>query len=147
MNVKKVLKIVVFICFIAWNGMLFSQEALTKEEVTDGFSFVSSAIGNDKRWKIDGDRARFRTDGFIEIDGVRAEVFGKNEEKYYILTDRARINRNFTKIISDERITIIRGEAQITGDGLLWDADKKIAIIKKNVKVVILRKEGKRFVK
>ena len=128
-------------------GLMYSEEGFVSEEVADGFSFVSSASEDGKRWKVDGDRARFLLDGFIEIDGVKAVVFGKDEERYYLFTDQARINKNFTKILSDKFVRMVRGEAEITGVGLEWSAEKKVVIIKKNVTVIITSEEGKEFIK
>ena len=136
----------IFLCMCAGLSGLFSaDDGVISEEVADGFSFLSTAIGSDKRWKVDGDSARFLLDGSIEITGVKAEVFGRAEETYYVYTDRALVNRNFNEIKSDTVVRIIRGETEISGEGLEWNADKKVAIIKKNVKVIIIRGAGEDF--
>ncbi|MBI1871470.1 MAG: LPS export ABC transporter periplasmic protein LptC [Chlamydiae bacterium] len=104
-------------------------------EITGGFRFVSPGFENQKRWKVEGEKAQFLPGDEIEIRPVHGIVYGRNEPDYLIETEWARVHQTTKDIWTDAPVKIIRGNTKVTGLGLRWNTGKKTARIVSQVKM------------
>lgn len=119
--------------------------ASSGDEITGGFRFVSPGVGNEKRWKVEGDRAEFISEDLIKISPVRAVVYGEKEPDYFVKADWARLNKVTKEVWTDSAVEITRGNSKLTGMGLHWEMAKKQATIMSHVKMMLSQDEAKQW--
>lgn len=107
------------------------------KQVKNGFSLVAPGMDENSRWKVDGDSANFMSDGRIEVLGVRAQVVDDKGRVNKIYAEKAYVDRSTGKVETDVFVRMSREGLDITGTGLVWEPDKKIIHIEKDVRIVM----------
>jgi hypothetical protein len=131
------------LCF--FQSSCFAEGESSGDEITGGFRFASPGAGDQYRWKVEGDRARFISKDVIEISPVKAIVWSEKESEYLIKADWARLDKTTKDIWTDSPVEIIKGNSKMTGVGLKWFTAKKRVRILKDVKMTLDLGEAKQW--
>ena len=131
------------IFFFSFSSSLWAKRM--KDEITGGFRFVSPGLSGQKRWKVEGDKAKFISQKIIEVTPARAVVYNGTTPEYFIKADWARMNKENKNIWTEGKVEIIRGNSKITGKGLNWETDKKQVSILSDVKMTLSMNESKQW--
>ncbi len=116
-----------------------------RDEITGGFRFVSPGLSDQKRWKVEGDKAKFISKKIIEITPARAVVYNGSKPEYFIKAEWARMNKLTKDVWTEGRVEIIRGSSKITGKGLRWKTEQKQVSILSDVKMSLSMDESKQW--
>lgn len=135
------MQVILFCIFFA--GLVYAKNAV--DEITGGFRFVSPGVEGQKRWKIEGDKAKFISLKVIEVVPVRAIVYNGQDPEYCIRTDWARMNKDTKSVWTDAPVEIIKGDSRVTGIGLRWKTKKKRVTILSHVKMTLDVDEAKQW--
>jgi len=88
-------------------------------------------------WKLMGDRAQLRADGWMRIVNCRTEFYTSNVVDMVFSSPVCWLDRVHQKAMTDAPVRIERSSFVITGIGANWDSESHSFVVRSNVLTVI----------
>ncbi len=88
-------------------------------------------------WKLAGDRAQLRADGWMHIINCRAEFYTTNVVDMVLTSPSCWLDQVNKKATTDAPVRIEHGNVVITGIGADWNSANRSFVVRSNVQTVI----------
>ncbi len=92
------------------------------------------------RWRLIGDRAKFRADGLLTVLNMRAEFYQQNKVELVFSSPTCTLDQPNRMATTDDTVRIEAPNMVVTGIGADWTAERNMLIIRSNVHVTLKEK-------
>jgi 3-deoxy-D-manno-octulosonate 8-phosphate phosphatase (KDO 8-P phosphatase) len=89
-------------------------------------------------WKLAGDRAQIRADGWMRIINCRTEFYTTNVVDMVFSSPLCWLNQVNKKATTDAPVRIEHGNIVVTGVGADWSSADRLFVVRSNVQTVII---------